>query len=79
MSWLYLAKRSDLENEPVLIWPVFRATDKSAIVVSSVSPDLWDTTQEYLFCKARLMTLIVSVKVPIWLGFMRIEFAYGIG
>ena len=40
-SWLYLAIRSEREAEPVLIWPVFRATAKSAIVLSYVSPERW--------------------------------------
>src|SRR5215472_15910786 len=39
-SWLYLATRSDRQGAPVLIWPQFSATARSAIVVSSVSPDL---------------------------------------
>ena len=41
ISWLYFAILSDLEAEPVLICPAFVATARSAIVVSSVSPDLW--------------------------------------
>ena len=41
-SLLYLAILSDLEREPVFIWPAFVATARSAIVVSSVSPDLLD-------------------------------------
>ena len=32
-------KRSDLEGAPVLIWQVLSATARSAIVVSSVSPE----------------------------------------
>jgi hypothetical protein len=40
MSWLYLAVRSPRQGAPVLIWPVPRPTTRSAIVVSSVSPDL---------------------------------------
>ena len=38
-SWLYLATRSDREGAPVLIWPQPVATARSAIVVSSVSPE----------------------------------------
>ena len=38
-SWLYLATRSDLLGAPVLIWQVFSATARSAIVVSAVSPE----------------------------------------
>ena len=38
-SWLYLATRSLRLGAPVLVWQVFRATARSAIVVSSVSPE----------------------------------------
>ena len=38
ISWLYLAIRSVREAEPVLICPQLRATARSAMVVSSVSP-----------------------------------------
>ena len=38
-SWLYFATRSDLLGAPVLIWQVFSATARSAIVVSAVSPE----------------------------------------
>ena len=44
ISWLYLATLSDLAGAPVLIWPALTATTKSAIVVASVSPDLWEIT-----------------------------------
>src|SRR5207253_2049031 len=40
-SWLYLAVRSPREGAPVLIWPAFVATARSAMVVSSVSPERW--------------------------------------
>lgn len=46
-SWLYLATRSDLDGAPVLIWQVFKATARSAIVVSAVSPDLCDEIAVY--------------------------------
>ena len=46
ISWLYLAVLSLLDNEPVLICPEEVATAKSDIVVSSVSPDLWDIIHE---------------------------------
>ena len=36
---LYLDTLSDLASDPVLIWLEFVATAKSAINVSSVSPD----------------------------------------
>jgi hypothetical protein len=43
-SWLYLATRSVRHNEPVLIWVAVVATDRSAIVVSSVSPERCEMT-----------------------------------
>ena len=47
----------------------------SAIVVSSVSPDLWDTTELYPFLFAKEIAENVSVNVPIWLIFIKMEFA----
>ena len=38
-SWLYLAMRSVRDAEPVLIWPAAVATARSAMNVSSVSPE----------------------------------------
>src|ERR1700754_2055931 len=43
-SWLYFATRSDRDGAPVLIWPQPVATARSAIVVSSVSPERCDIT-----------------------------------
>ena len=40
-NWLYLQTRSVRLAEPVLICPVASATERSAIVVSSVSPERW--------------------------------------
>ena len=40
-SWLYFATRSERDGAPVLIWPQPVATARSAIVVSSVSPERW--------------------------------------
>ena len=40
-SRLYLATRSERDGAPVLIWPVPVATARSAMVVSSVSPERW--------------------------------------
>ena len=37
---LYFATLSDLQGAPVLICPVPKPTQRSAIVLSSVSPDL---------------------------------------
>ena len=39
-----MARRSDRDREPVLIWPELVATAISAIVLSSVSPDRCDIT-----------------------------------
>lgn len=39
MSWLYLARRSERHGAPVLIWPVHSPTTRSAMNVSSVSPE----------------------------------------
>ena len=43
-SWLYFEVRSDRLAEPVLIWPAHVATARSAIVVSSVSPERCEMT-----------------------------------
>ena len=43
-SWLYFATRSVRDGAPVLIWPAPVATARSAIVVSSVSPERWEMT-----------------------------------
>ena len=51
--------------EPVLINPEFAPTDKSAIKLSSVSPDLCETIVLYLFSLAKFIVFIVSVIVPI--------------
>ena len=39
-NWLYLLILSDLDADPVLIWPVLKPTEISEIILSSVSPDL---------------------------------------
>src|SRR5690606_22810220 len=41
-SWVYFATRSDRAGAPVLLCPASVATARSAIVVSSVSPDRCD-------------------------------------
>ena len=51
------------------------ATTKSAIVVSSVSPERWLTIAVQPARRARSIAAIVSVSVPIWLSLMRTEFA----
>ena len=72
---MYLATRSDLAKEPVLICVDCVATARSAIKVSSVSPDLWEITVLKLFFFASSMTFRVSVKVPIWFTLISIELA----
>ena len=74
-NWLYLDILSLLDAEPVLIWQVFIATAKSAIVESEVSPDLWDITAVYPALCAIFTASKVSERVPIWLTFIKIEFA----
>ena len=66
---------SVLAGAPAFIYLLFIATDKSAIKVSSVSPDLCDITVEYPLAFASLIAFRVSVNVPIWFGFIKILFA----
>ena len=73
-NWLYFATLSDLAKEPVLIWFEFVPTAKSAIKVSSLSPDLWEIIVLYPIIWANLITSSVSETVPIWLGLINIEF-----
>ena len=57
-----------------MICPALVATATSAIVASSVSPDLWDTTAVYPALFAISIASKVSVNEPIWFNFIRIEF-----
>ena len=66
-SWLYFATRSERAGAPVLIWPQLVATARSAIVVSSVSPERWLIMQRKPLRWARSTASSVSVSVPIWL------------
>src|SRR6202034_995322 len=66
-SWLYLATRSERAGAPVFIWPHPVATARSAMVVSSVSPERCDITDAYEARPARAMVSSVSESVPIWL------------
>ena len=75
-SWLYLLILSLLESEPVLICPAEIATDKSAIKLSSVSPDLWEIIVLKLFCFPNVIDSMVSVNVPIWFNLISIEFPH---
>ena len=72
---MYFAILSVLDAEPVLISPVFIATAKSAIKVSSVSPDLWDEIDLIPCSWAILIASSVSDTVPIWLSLIKIELA----
>ena len=72
---MYLAIRSDRHNEPVLIWVAAVQTLRSAIVVSSVSPERCDTTLAKPAFSAIAMAASVSVSVPIWFGLIRIALA----
>ena len=72
---LYLATLSDLANDPVLICEDIVAEAKSAINVSSVSPDLWEIIVLKFADFAIEITSKVSLKVPIWLGLTKIQLA----
>ena len=72
---MYFATRSLRDGAPVLIWPVPIATTRSAIVVSSVSPERCDTIAVQPARRARSIASIVSVSVPIWLSLISTEFA----
>ena len=74
-SWLNLATRSDRAGAPALICPQLVATARSAIVVSSVSPERWDITDAYAERVATETASRVSVSVPIWLTFTRMALA----
>ena len=58
---LYFATRSPRAGAPDLIWPAPVATTRSAIVVSSVSPERWlITVPQLAFCA------ISAVDVALW-------------
>ena len=58
---MYFATRSDRAGAPVLIWPQLVATARSAIVVSSVSPERWLIMQRKPLRWARSTASRVSV------------------
>lgn len=66
---MYLANLSDLHGAPVLICPLFNPTDKSAIKVSSVYPDLWETITPHPLAFDLSAASIDSVTEPIWFTF----------
>src|SRR5262245_37935447 len=68
-SWLYLAVRSPRESEPVLICPALTATERSAMNVSSVSPERCEITVPQPARLASSTASSVSVRVPIWFTF----------
>ena len=70
-SWLYLAVLSDLQGAPVLICPVPNPTTRSAMNVSSVSPDLWLTITPMPFFYDNRHASIASERDPIWLTLSR--------
>lgn len=74
-SWLYFATLSVRAGAPVLICLALMPTTKSAIVVSSVSPDLCETIALYPFFLASSIASSVSDILPIWLSLIRIAFA----
>jgi len=66
-SWLYFERRSERQGAPVLIWPVHRPTARSAMYVSSVSPERCDViTPQPAFLES-LTAWMASVIEPIWL------------
>ena len=71
---MYLATLSDLASDPVFIWEDIVATAKSAINVSSVSPDLCEIIVLKLCFFAFDIVSRVSVRVPTWFSLIKIEF-----
>ena len=72
---MYFATRSDRAGAPVLICPHPVATARSAIVVSSVSPDRCDIMHRYPELCANVTASNVSDNVPIWFTFTNNAFA----
>ena len=59
------------QGAPVLIWPVARPTDKSAMKLSSVSPDLWLAMTPQPASLAIFTAMMDSVTVPIWFTYIQ--------
>ena len=72
---MYFATRSDRAGAPALICPAFTATARSAMVVSSVSPERCEITARYDDRFASSTVSRVSVNVPIWLSLTRTALA----
>src|SRR3989344_4617417 len=68
-SLLYFAVLSLLAGAPNLLCEAPKPTAKSAIKVSSVSPERWLTTTFHLFLNEIFEASIASVTVPIWFTF----------
>ena len=60
---MYFATLSDLAKEPVFIWVDCVATARSAINVSSVSPDLWEIMVLKLFFFQIFLTLYIGINL----------------
>ena len=66
-TWLYLARRSERQGAPVLIWPVDRPTARSAMNESSVSPERCEVITPHPAALLIFTAWIDSVRLPIWL------------
>jgi hypothetical protein len=64
-SWLYFAVRSPRHGAPALIWPQLNPTARSAIKLSSVSPERCEHITPHPATLAILTASIASVIVPI--------------
>lgn len=71
-SRLSLATRSERHSEPALIRMALVATARSAMAVSSVSPERCDATAESPARVAKSTAAKASPSVPIWFGLIRI-------
>ena len=59
-------KGPDRQGAPVLIWPVARPTARSAMKLSSVSPERWEAMTPQPASFAIFTAMMDSVTVPIW-------------
>ena len=71
---LYFAVLSDLAGAPDFNWVACVPMARSAIKLSSVSPDLWLIIVFKLFLWANFIALRVSEIVPTWFGFISTVF-----
>ena len=68
-----LAMRSERDSEPVLICMQLVVTARSAMVLSSVSPERWLITDVYMLRLAKSTACRCFGQVPIWLIFTSSE------